>query len=519
MNAVSARQPLNILSTVAAVTTAALLVVLGVIALRSPASLSLIALVTVGLASGVAILFLQMRKSAQALRMSEARAVYVATHDPLTQLPNKSLFLDRMADLPGDARVEIFCIGLDQFEELYDFLGHDAGDRVIAELAKRLASVCPESGTLARIADGVFAMFWRDLTPGKAEAAAGQLIQLMAAPCEAASKDTVISASVGVTFWSDGRTAHSGPEEGLRRARLAMSGARKHGGAGLRIFEPAMDNELRERKALEADLRAVLADGGLTLSYQPQINGKGAIIGVEALMRWSHPERGVISPTVFVPLAENCGLSEAVDRFALKQAFIDSRRWPSIRTAINISATQVRSGGLVAMLQGLLSETGASPRSLEIEITESVLLSDDAATYEVLKTVRKMGFTLAIDDFGTGYSSLGYLKQFPIDKIKIDRSFVTHLGMEPESDAIVRAIVEMAAALGLKVLAEGVETRAQVDRLAIAGCSDIQGFYFSRPVEAEAIDRMLARDGASVPKGSGLQIKHPVVHAGLVEQP
>ena len=517
MNVVSARQPLDVLSKVAAVSTLALLVALGSIVLRHSADFSLIALLTLGLAAGVLILFLQMRKSARALRMSEARAVYAATHDPLTQLPNKSLFLSRMSALPGDARVGIFCIGLDQFEELYDFLGHDAGDRVIAELSKRLASVCPETGTVARIADGVFAMFWRDLTPAKAEGVAGQLIQLMAAPCEAAAKDTVISASIGVTFWSDGGTIHSRPEEGLRRARLAMSGARKHGGAGLRLFEPVMDNELRERKALEADLRMVLSDGGLTLCYQPQINGKGVITGVEALMRWSHPERGVISPTVFVPLAENCGLSEAVDRFALRQAFIDSRRWPSIRTAINISATQVRAGGLVALLQGLLLETGASARSIEIEITESVLLSDDAATYDVLKAVRKMGFTLAIDDFGTGYSSLGYLKQFPIDKIKIDRSFVTHLGMQPESDAIVRAIVEMAAALGLKVLAEGVETRAQVDRLAIAGCSDIQGFYFSRPVEAEAIDRMLARDGAPVAKGSGLEVKHPVVDAGLVE--
>jgi diguanylate cyclase (GGDEF)-like protein len=519
VKAVSVRQPLDILSTVAVLSILTLLVLLSVIALANPASRSLAAPVTVGLGAGGLILFRQLRKNARALRMSEARALYAATHDPLTQMPNKSLFLDRMVDLPGDACVGVFCIGLDQFEELYDFLGHDVGDRVIAELSKRLASACPDTGTVARIADGVFALFWRDLTPVKAEGVAAQLIQLMAAPSEAASRDTVISASIGVTFWSAGEALGDGrPEEGLRRARLAMGGARKQGGGGFRVFEPAMDSELRERKALEADLRTALADGDLTLCYQPQINGKGAITGVEALMRWSHPERGVISPTIFVPLAENCGLSESVDRFALKQAFIDSRRWPSIRTAINISATQVRAGGLIAMLQGLLTETGASARSLEIEITESVLLSDDAATYEVLKAVRKMGFSLAIDDFGTGYSSLGYLKRFPIDKIKIDRSFVTHLGMQPESDAIVRAIVEMAAALDLKVLAEGVETRAQVDRLAIAGCSDIQGFYFSRPVEAEAVDRMLARDGGLTTRpGSGLEIKHPVVDVAGVE--
>jgi diguanylate cyclase (GGDEF)-like protein len=494
---VPARQPLDILSTVAALSIMALLVVLLVIARSDPADRTLVTTVIIGLGAAGLILFRQLRKSAGGLKMSEARAQYSATHDPVTRLPTKSLFLDRMGDLPDDAGVGVFCIGLDQFEELYDFLGHDVGDRVIAELSNRLATACPETDTVARIADGVFAVCWRELTPAKAEGVAVQLLRLLAAPCEAASKDTVISASIGIAFWSpaDGR-----PEEGLRRARLAMAGARKHGGAGWRAFDPAMDSELRERKALEADLRAALSQdhGALTLSYQPQINARGAMTGVEALMRWNHPVRGVISPTVFVPLAENCGLSEAVDRFALKQAFIDSRRWPTLKTAINISATQVQAGDLVGLLQGLLAETGAVAKALEIEITESVLLSDDPETYETLKAVRKMGFTLAIDDFGTGYSSLGYLKRFPIDKIKIDRSFVTHLGMQPESDAIVRAIVEMAEALDLKVLAEGVETRAQVDRLAIAGCGDIQGFYFSRPVEAEAIDRMLARDGAKV---------------------
>ena len=495
MSPVPARQPLDILSTAAALSVMALMVVLLVVATGDPADRNLVTTIAIGLGAAGLILFRQLRKNEGGLRMSEARAHYSATHDPVTGLPTKSLLLDRMADLPDGARVGVFCIGLDQFEELYDFLGHDVGDRVIAELSRRLATVCPETDTVARIADGVFALCWADLTPAKAEGVAGQLIRLLAAPCEAASKDTVIAASIGVAFWTatDGR-----PEEGLRRARLAMAVARKQGGNGWRAFDPVMDSELRERKALEADLRAALSGapnaGSLTLSYQPQINARGVITGVEALMRWVHPVRGVISPAVFVPLAENCGLSEVVDRFALRQAFIDSRRWPTIRTAINISATQVQAGDLVGLLQGLLTETGASARALEIEITESVLLSDDPATYETLKAVRKMGFTLAIDDFGTGYSSLGYLKRFPIDKIKIDRSFVTHLGMQPESDAIVRAIVEMAEALDLKVLAEGVETRAQVDRLAIVGCGDIQGFYFSRPVEAEAIDRMLARD-------------------------
>jgi diguanylate cyclase (GGDEF)-like protein len=351
---VPARQPLDILSTVAALSIMALTVVLLVVATSDPADRSLVTTIAIGLCAAGLVLFRQLRKNQGGLRMSEARAHYSATHDPVTRLPTKSLFLERMSDLPDGAAVGVFCIGLDQFEELYDFLGHDVGDRVIAELSTRLATVCPEIDTVARIADGVFALYWRDLTLAKAEGVGAQLNRLLSAPCEAASKDTVISASIGIAFWTaaDGR-----PEEGLRRARLAMAGARKHGGACARAFDPAMDSELRERKALEADLRAALAQGDLTLSYQPQINARGAMIGVEALMRWNHPVRGVISPAVFVPLAENCGLSEAVDRFALSRAFTDSRRWPTIRTAINISATQVQAGDLITLLQGLLTET------------------------------------------------------------------------------------------------------------------------------------------------------------------
>ena len=224
--------------------------------------------------------------------------------------------------------------------------------------------------------------------------------------------------------------------------------------------------------------------------YQPQVNAKGVMCGVEALMRWTHESRGHVSPATFIPMAESCGMSDDLGRFALRQAFLDAQRWAGLKVAVNVSAAQVRSGRIIPTLKELLIETGANPRNFELEITEGVLLADEAQTHETLMTIRRLGFALALDDFGTGYSSLSYLRRFPIDKIKIDKSFVAHLGMRPESDAIVKAIVDLADALDLKVIAEGVETRAQVDRLAAAGCTQIQGYFYSRPVEAEEIDRM-----------------------------
>jgi EAL domain-containing protein (putative c-di-GMP-specific phosphodiesterase class I) len=209
-------------------------------------------------------------------------------------------------------------------------------------------------------------------------------------------------------------------------------------------------------------------------------------------MRWTCETRGPVSPSLFIPLAESCGLSEALGVFALRRAFMDSHRWPGLKVAVNISAVQVRSGALVQTLKDLIAECDINPRNFELEITESVLLSDHPSTFETLIAIRRLGFTLALDDFGTGYSSLSYLRRLPIDKIKIDRSFITHLGLRVEADAIVKAIVTLADALGLKVIAEGVETQNQVDRLAIAGCGVIQGYFFSHPLHPDDIDEMVA---------------------------
>jgi diguanylate cyclase (GGDEF)-like protein len=453
----------------------------------------------VGLGAGGLILFRQFRKAASRTQISEARARFATTHDALTRLPNKASFQDALATAfqtglphPGD-RHAVLCIALDRFQELNEALGFGAADEILQEIATRLASICRPQDTLARIGDDTFALLWSGATLEKTQTVASQLIKLLSAPCKASRGQAVLTCSIGIGLMTPPLAQ---PTEVLRRASLALSTARRRGGGGFQVFEDAMDMDLKARTALEVDLRRALspeglAAGALSMVYQPQVNAKGVMVGVEALMRWTCESRGIVSPSEFIPLAESCGLADEIGRFALRQAFIDSHRWPSLKVAVNISATQIRSGGLLQTLKTLIAECNVNPRNFELEITESVLLSDEATTFESLNAIRRLGFTLALDDFGTGYSSLSYLRRLPIDKIKIDRSFVTHLGLRMESDAIVKAIVTLADTLGLKVIAEGVETQNQVDRLALAGCSAIQGYFFSRPLSADAIEEKL----------------------------
>jgi diguanylate cyclase (GGDEF)-like protein len=486
----------DVLALVSVGSIASFVSLLCVVAGSYPGARPLLMVVIVGLGAGGLILFRQLRKGANGLAASQARAQYVATHDELTQLPNKALFVDRLnlaakaITAPGSvANFGVFKIGLDRFEEAVEVLGIEASDAVVAELASRLSLISDEADTIARLGDDVFAALWSGATREGAEALAARMIERLCAPYEAAAGQAVITCSIGIGFLT--RDAAQ-PLEILREAQLALSEARKLGGANICVFEPSMDRALKARKALEVDLRQALADEALTMAYQPQVNAKGGLVGVEGLMRWSSEKHGQVSPGIFVPLAENCGLSEVLGRFALRQAFFDARQWSGLKVAINVSAAQVRSGALVATLQQLLAESGANPRNFEIEITEGVLLADEAQTYETLNAVRRLGFSIALDDFGTGYSSLSYLRRFPVDKIKIDRSFVTHLGRRPESSAIIKAILDLAEALELKVIAEGVETKAQVDRLGELGCTLYQGFFYSQAVTAAIIDDVVA---------------------------
>jgi EAL domain-containing protein (putative c-di-GMP-specific phosphodiesterase class I) len=298
-----------------------------------------------------------------------------------------------------------------------------------------------------------------------------------------------VTASIGLSFnISQNRNAL----EILSEAQTSLSHAIGLGGNRFCFFEVGMDTASKARKSLEIELRRDVAAEALQMVYQPQINAKGIMTGVEALMRWTRPGQDQVSPSVFVPLAEHCGLSSALGLFALKQAFSDSRRWPELTVAVNVSALQIRDE-LVQTLKTLLLQTGANPHQIEIEITEGVLLNEQPETKQTLDNIRKLGFTIALDDFGTGYSSLSYLRRFPIDKIKIDQSFVAQLGKQPESSAIIKAIIEMGAALDLKIIAEGVETAAQAQSLSMLGCSLYQGYLFSRPVEAGAVDVLMLK--------------------------
>jgi diguanylate cyclase (GGDEF)-like protein len=481
---------MDLLAAVSLACMIAFVAILCFVASQDPGAGSLLAVVIAGLTIGGLILFNQLRKAANSLLASEARAHYAATHDALTQLPNKTLLSDRLSALAKDAEADgastalsLLCLGIDRFDEVSEVLGPDATDQLILEIAARLAALCKGDEVLARVGDDMFGVLLTGADASRARTVGETALQLLSQRYDSVGGRAVITCSVGVCA----AASASGPLEPLRQAQMALSSARRRGGGKLGAFDASMDHALRSRNALEVELRQALAENALSMVYQPQVNAKGAMVGVEALMRWTSASSGAIPASVFVPLAESCGLSDVLGLFALRQAIADSRAWPGVKVAVNVSAAQVRSGELVGALRGLLAETGANPQDLELEITEGVLLADEAETYETLHAVRRLGIALSLDDFGTGYSSLSYLRRFPVDKIKIDRSFIAHLGKRPESSAIVQAIVDMAEALGLRVLAEGVENAEQVQRLIRVGCDHFQGYYYSEPVAADTI--------------------------------
>ncbi len=421
----------------------------------------------------------------------------MAVHDALTALPNRVLFTDRLSHAleqlrrrPG--RVAVFCIDLDRFKEVNDTFGHHCGDDLLREAAKRLAGTVRTSDTLARLGGDEFAIVQAEATPVAAAALARRINMAMVAPFELSVGRLFIGCSIGVTLIDD---ADVDPVESLRQADLALYKAKEAGRGQYSFFEPEMDAALRLRRAVESDLREALANGGLEMNYQSQVDVDDRPVGVEALVRWSHPTRGAVSPSYFVPIAEECGLIDILGAYTLRAAFTDSLQWPSeIKVAVNISAAQLRLHTFIPTVKRLLEETGASAKRFELEITESVFLGENPKVHANLNRLRELGFTLALDDFGTGYSSLSYLRRYPVDKIKIDRSFTAALGADRDADEVVGAIIRLARALNLSVVAEGVETADQRRRLAIAGCSDVQGFLFSRPMPAAAMGRLLADD-------------------------
>ena len=456
--------------------------------------------VLLAMSAGIVLLYRRARQAARELVTSEARARHLAYHDGLTGLPNRALFLDRLGlalkqlQRSGET-LAVYCLDLDRFKAINDTHGHHAGDELIQKAGRIMAAHCRAGDTVARLSGDEFAIIQTAATVGSAAKLATRLTEALRAPIELQIGTVFIGCSVGITIVGDPGVRAA---DAMRQADLALYRSKAKARGQFCFFETEMDVAVETRRALEADLRAALTQGTLQMAYQPQVNDRTGLTGVEALMRWHHAERGEISPAVFVSVAEECGLIVELGMYALRRAFEDSRRWKSLRIAVNISAKQLRMKNFVSQVMALVAELGVDPRRFELEITEGILLGDDPETHAMLCELRDHGFELAFDDFGTGYSSLSYLRRYPINRIKIDQSFIANLGISDDAEAFIVAIVKLARALGLSVIAEGVETASQQHCLTAAGCSDMQGYLFSKAVPAWEIDRMWAEPRSAI---------------------
>jgi diguanylate cyclase (GGDEF)-like protein len=440
-------------------------------------------------------------------RRSELKIEYMAHHDALTDLANRVLLNERLEQALGlrihlEEMVAVHHIDLDQFKAVNDTFGHPAGDKLLRIVADRLRGLVRETDTIARMGGDEFVVVQVPITdPAESTSLAQRIIASMSEPFDLDGHQAVIGASIGIAVGpSDGLR----PDELLRNADLALYRAKGDGRGTFRFFEAAMDLQMQTRRIMERDLRKALPSGQFELYYQPVVNlASGDISGFEALIRWNHPEQGVVAPASFIPLAEETGLIVPVGEWVIRQACATAAQWPGdLSVAVNISAAQFRNPGLMQVIVGALATSGLQPTRLEIEITETVLLQNRETTLAVLHQLRELGIRIAMDDFGTGYSSLTYLQCFPFDKIKIDRSFVKDITENTGSLNIVRAVAALAKGMGMTATAEGVETSEQLDRITSEGCTEMQGFLFSRPVPASEIERLfLSRREARKPTG------------------
>ncbi len=434
-------------------------------------------------------------------KRSEEQIRHLAHHDQLTGLPNRILLQDRLRQALAPPRRGGSCLGLllldiDCFKDVNDTLGHPAGDWLLRAVAERLGAAIRQDGTLARLGGDEFAIAQPGLDgPTCAAALAQRLIETLTAPFRLEAQEVHISASVGVAVFPH----HSDHADGLvRKADLALYRAKQEGRGRSRLFEPAMDDEVQARRRLESELRRALECEEFVLHYQPQVNlATDRVESVEGLVRWRHPERGLVPPGEFIPAAEASGLIRPLGAWVLSEACRQARAWRDtgldLVMAVNLSPAQLRHDGMLCEIDTALRASGLDPRCLELEITESLLLErSEGSTDGTLSGLAARGVRLALDDFGTGYSSLASLKRLPVEKIKIDRSFVCDIGRDPEDQAVVRAMVSLGHALGKRVVAEGVENEAQLALLHRLGCDAAQGFMLARPAPAEDIGPLLA---------------------------
>ena len=442
-------------------------------------------------------------------RRAEARIAHMAHHDALTGLPNRVLFRDRLGEAiarharDGEEAV-LLCLDLDKFKIVNDTLGHPVGDALLREAAERIAGCLRKDDLVARLGGDEFAVLSRVEDAAGAVALAERLIDVVGAPYRFDGITAEIGMSVGIALAAS-EEGHGGRdiERLLKEADLALYEAKAEGRGTFRLFEPQMDETVRERLHLERELREALQADRFELHYQPLVDlSDNRITGMEALVRWRHPERGLVSPALFIPLAEETGLIVPLGEWVLRQACRDAAGWPDgISVAVNVSPIQLRHRGFAQSVLAALATSGLVATRLELEITESVLLDDTEANLETLHTLRKLGVRISMDDFGTGYSSISYLRRFPFDKIKIDRSFVRDCAAQSEAGAIIRAIVSLGASLGITTLVEGVETEPQLATVRAEGAQEVQGYLFSPPRPAAEIAALL--EAGTCPGGDG----------------
>jgi diguanylate cyclase (GGDEF)-like protein len=427
-------------------------------------------------------------------RRAEVKIEHMAHHDALTDLANRVLLNERLEQalvhVHDGQMVAVHHLDLDQFKAVNDTFGHPAGDMLLKTVAERLRSLARDTDTIARMGGDEFVIVQAPISdPTEATTLAQEIIAWISEPYDIDGQQAIVGTSIGIAVSPGDGDA---PDKLLRNADLALYRAKGDGRGTFRFFESAMDEQMQARRIMELDLRKALPAGEFELYYQPVVNLESKeISGFEALIRWNHPEAGQIPPASFIPLAEEIGFIVPLGEWVIREACQAAARWPEhLNVAVNISAAQFRGTSLMTVIVNALATSGLHPTRLEIEITESVLLQDREATLAVLHRLRSLGIRIAMDDFGTGYSSLTYLQSFPFDKIKIDRSFVKDITENAGSLYIVRAVAALANGMGMAATAEGVETSEQLDKIAAVGCTEMQGYLFSKPLPMAEIERL-----------------------------
>jgi diguanylate cyclase (GGDEF)-like protein len=456
------------------------------------------ALIALALAGFAALAMWQLGRLGQLLARSEQHVQKLEYLDVLTGLPNHNhffeLFDQALAKRYGTETLAFAALDLDGFDEVNDALGYAGGDEVLAELGKRLRDALPPSAVIARLGSDEFALMITGRNADSAPFILDTVRQALGRPIFL-SQVIQIKVSAGLAMAPrDGVTR----DELTRRADLALRTAkRRHRGTTV-VFAAEMEAELQERRFIKREVASALAAHAFDVYYQPIVRADGgAIAGVEALLRWNHPERGAISPSEFVPVAEEAGLMDRLGEFALRRAVADAAHWSDVYVSVNVSPVQVRDRAFVDLVSAVLRESELEPSRLMLEMTEGVLIDNPEQTAERLLELRALGVRLALDDFGSGYSSLSYLQKLPFDKLKVDRSFVTALNRSANGGVIIQAIVTLGRALGMGVVIEGVETEEQRVLLRLAGCNEMQGFLFAKPAPRDEISRLLTQASAA----------------------